>query len=352
MKKVFFFISATLAVFASGCAGERGNVEGPFAQYSHETFIMEGTGETGLYIDNEPWYALMDLHGFRSIDMGVKGSDEFLSRKNDQDITITVSARKIDAVEDDASCRKGVHKQMPYRHTAKVEVRTLGDRKVLIHTVNRKKRIDYCPYYKGYCFDFEFSMNEKINNSAIQGILESIVFIEDSSMRSKIEKIFYIHDKKLQLSIPDKWKYTFKTGFQNTHSILFTPIEGKGFLIYLSPFSGFDGKTLSLREARDFLARRMAKWEDRAVEKPAVQDFPNEKITIAYFDVTDRYYHEGAANEYPYQRQGYAVIDGTILSFWMLYGEDSREDAGKALESLVHAKVMDLYAEPAIHLAK
>ncbi len=46
------------------------------------------------------------------------------------------------------------------------------------------------------------------------------------------------------------------------------------------------------------------------------------------------------------------MISGSILYFWMLFREDSREDVGKALDSLVHAKIMDLYSEPSISPAK
>lgn len=352
MRYTLLFLSLTILFIISGCASQSGHIDGPFAVYSHKTFVVEETGETGLFIDGEDWYALMDLHGFANADSGIESQNQFLVRKDLRKVTASISAQKTDPAEGEADCRKNVYRELPYRHTAELDIRNIGNKRVMAHTVLREKQIDYCPSYKGYCFDFRFSMDEKMNDDAVQGIIDSIVFIDDAAIKGKLPKVFLIYNKKLQLPLPDNWTYAFKSGAASVPSIVFSPSEGNNFQVYLSPFSGFDGSESSWKKAKASLERKLAKWEDRAVEKPSLKMPDSSDVTITYFEFADRENHQEDPSEFLYQRHGYAIIGDCILNFSILFKEEGRADADKVFDSLSKAQVIGMYQEPTISLKK
>ena len=78
MRKPVFLAVLAAAFLIQGCGMQRGYIENPFEHNSRQTFIREGTGETGLYIEDEDWCVLIDLHGFK--DVGIAQAANFLSQ--------------------------------------------------------------------------------------------------------------------------------------------------------------------------------------------------------------------------------------------------------------------------------
>lgn len=351
MWRISAALVAGMVLFISGCTAQKGYVVGPFAHYSHETFAKEATGETGLYVAGEDWYTLIDLKGFESIDTRLESTDQFLYRENGGRIRVSVFAEKTDAAKDSSACMKRVYKSLPYRRTAGVEPRDIGGKKALVQTVGRTKQVDYCTYYKGYCFDFRFVMDRKTNESAIAGILDSIAFVDDAAIGERMRKTFYINEKKIRLAVPDTWNHAFKAGLQYTPSIVFTPSEGNGFRLYLSPYKGFETLKISPEDVRGMAMAKMSAWDERAAIAPALKEIRDLDAVIWYFDVKDRYYHEEDVGDYPFRRQGFALVENSVLQFTMLYRESGKEDVDKALDAIARAEVLSLYTDPRISLS-
>ena len=108
MKKRLVFILSLFAMIlhaATGLADEYGKVRGPFTVYSHETFVKDDTGETGLHIDGENWYALIDLSGFTDDKAVFTRPSQFLFDKSKEGIIVTIFAEKAAGVTDAKPCR-------------------------------------------------------------------------------------------------------------------------------------------------------------------------------------------------------------------------------------------------------
>jgi hypothetical protein len=353
MRKTVFFALFAAALLANGCAGEKGFLESPFEHHSHETFIRAGTGETGLYIEGEPWCALIDLHGFRNSGMSVESSNEFLVRRNSKGIFVSVFAEKIDTVTSDESCQRSIYRRLFHQKAAEPRLRTIGGRKVLFNTYEGWKQIDYCPYYNGYCFDFQFSMKENVSEKALQGILQSIVFVDDLSSKGKIQKIFYLYNRQLQLGMANTWKYTMKEGFPNTPTIVFSTADGNAFSLHISPYAGFEKNSEVTRdEVVKLLRDKMARWQERNAEVPVVIEIINDRkeLYLTYFDVKDMYYHQGDYEEFPFLRQGYVMMGNVVFSFRLYYRDEGRDDAEKGINALEHMKLLDITTEPVIEI--
>jgi hypothetical protein len=353
MRKTVFFAFMAAALLLSGCASKRGYLQGPFGNYTHETFLREGTGETGLYLEGETWCTLVDLNGFRDVNKPLESSNQFLARKNSKDILVTVSAEKIDTATNEETCRKSIYRNQ--FHRTDVYVRTIGNRKVLLNTYEGRKQVDYCPFYKGYCFDFQFTMDAKTSEKALQGILQSIVFADDLSLRGKVQKIFYIYDSKLQFGMPDTWKYRFNSGLMTKPAIVFQPVTGDAFTLYLSPYEGFDrGSAVSRDKLKALFGENMSDWQERNADDPPVVELIDEQegLYIAYFDIKDQYYHADDSGEYPYERHGYAVKGKAAFLFRIFFREEGRADVEKAISALAHMKILDIDTEPVIDIVK
>jgi hypothetical protein len=354
MRKTVVF--ALLAFFfVSGCSGQKGYLEGPFGNYTHETFVREGTGETGLYIEGEPWCALIDLRGFHDAGMPMESPSEFLVRKNNRGIFLRISAMKIDKTTDEDTCRNSIYRRLFHRNASDAYLKTVGSRRVMVNTFEGIKMMGYCPFYMGYCFDFQFSMDAGISEKTLAGILQSIIFVDDPALKSKLGKIFYIYDSKAQMGMPDTWTYEYKAGIHNNPSIVFKPSEGDAFSLYLSPYAGFEKRTSITRdEMQTLFDRRMAKWQDRnGDETPVIELFNDQAgLYLSYLDVKDRYFHPGDEGEYPYQRHGFMVQGKTAFFFKFFYKDEGRDEVEKGISALEHMKILDIHADPIIDIVK
>ncbi|MRR13951.1 hypothetical protein EG833_00660 [archaeon] len=349
MTKAFSAAACIMAILMTGCSGTKGYVQGPFASYTHEPFINAETGETVLHIKGESWYALFDARGFKNFGNRLESENQFLSRKNDTGMIMNVSAEKIERAKDDLTCRMKVFSRAEKTFPARIDMQNIGDKRIIVYSQADRKIIDYCLYYAGYCFDFQFITGKNFNETGLSGIMDSIAFIPDNSIHNLTGRLFYVHDKKLLLPILDTWKNEFRTGISRDPSILISPPEGTGFQMFISPYQGFEGTQLSRKKIRRTLEERMAKWDERAQEKPEVKDLVTGDCALSYFEITDRYAYEADPKGYRFVNQGFAVVNNTAFFFTLRFKENGRQDAMKAMKSLALAKVFDLSAEIPIH---
>ncbi len=98
-----------IAAIAVGCAAKPPSAKipgpsGPFVTSAHETFVQKESGETGLHIDGENWYVLIDLKGFEDVKKEFVSPYQFLFQGNDEGVTLSAFAEKIEGIKDSASC--------------------------------------------------------------------------------------------------------------------------------------------------------------------------------------------------------------------------------------------------------
>lgn len=351
MRKALSAVLLVLISFVSGCAGPNGFLA-PSSEpdRSHRVFTKQGSGETVLYLSGEDWYGLINLEGFTDIDLGLDSIDQFLWRGGPRNVNIKIFAEETSSCKDSNSCLKRFHEQMPYRRTTPVEMKEIHGKKVMIHSSNGRKYVDYCPYYKGYSFNFRFSMKEGMDERAIAGILDSIAFIDSGSVKVQLAKIFNVYDKKIQIGVPDTWKPHYKMELFGIPAIVFTPQEGDGFNVYLSPYWGVKRSSVSEDEVVNLARKKMARWADRSSTELSLQVIREKNVTMAYFDATDSHYHQEDSGEYPFLKQGCVMLDGYVFSFTILYRESGRADAQTGIDAIAHAKILDAGSVPILTL--
>ena len=103
MQRILMVTVIMLMLCPAGRADQSVKVYGPFATYSHETFTKNDTGETGLYIDGENWYALINLKGFEDEDIVFSGPTEFFFKRKDKMIA-SAFAEEMKNVSHQPSC--------------------------------------------------------------------------------------------------------------------------------------------------------------------------------------------------------------------------------------------------------
>lgn len=353
MRKPALFLLISITLLATGCAGKKAHFDGPFGLNTHETFLREGTGETALYLENEPWCTLIDLHGFRDVDLPRENPDEFLLKKNSRGIFVRACAMKIDEATTEETCRKSLYKKLYNRKNSEVYLKTISGRKVMSTIYEGRKQLDYTPFYKGYCFDIQFVMDAKIADKEIERVLKSIVFVDDPALKSKFKRLFHIYDKKVQLAMPDTWNYEFKAGLQYTPAITFTPVSGDAFSMHLAPIAGFEkGSSITREQVLELFKEKKEKWQERNAEDPPIIELINDRdnLYITYFDVKDLRFTPGDEGEYPYHRLGYAMMGKAAFSFIMMYTDEGRAEVERAITLLEHMKIMEPNAATVIEV--
>lgn len=317
---------------------------------THRVFTKQGSGETVFYLNGEDWYGLINLEGFSDIDLGLDNIDQFLWRGSRQNVNIKIFAEKAGSSGDSDSCMKSLYERMPYRRSTPVEYKDISGKRMMIRSSNGRKYVDYCPYYRGYCFNFHFSMKEGADESAIGGILDSIAFVDSSSIKIQLAKMFNVYGKMLQIGVPDTWKPMYRLELLSVPAITFTPAEGSDFQMYLSGYWGIERSSVSADQVVAMARKRMAKWEDRSSTELSLREMRNGNIIMAYFDATDSYYHPQDPGEYPFLKQGCVMIEGYVFSFTILYGENGRDDAQAGIDAIAHAEILDPGDVPSLTL--
>lgn len=351
MKKTLSAVLFFLIPLISGCAAQNTFLAPPPPpDYSHKVFTKQRSGETVLYLDGEDWYGLINLDGFSDIDLGLDNLDQFLWRGSKNNINIKIFAEKTSDCRDSDSCMRSLHERMPYRRTTTVEKKDISGKKVMIHSSKGRTYVDYCPYYRGYCFNFHISMKEGTDESAIGGLLDSISFVDDTSVKVQLAKIFNVYGKMLQIGVPDTWKHLYRIELLSIPAIMFTPAEGDDFQMYLSGYWGLERSSVSEDEVVNMAKKKMAKWGERSSTKPALREIREKNVTMAYFDATDTHYHPQDPGEYPFIKQGCVMLQGYVFSFTILYTESGRTAAQAGIDALASAKMLDIGNVPTLAL--
>lgn len=337
MKFKSRLLTIILILLIFGCAGQHAsaNVSGPFVTYSHETFIQKESGETGLFVDGEDWYSLINLKGFEDIDMQFTSPSQFLFQENDNGIRISAFAGKIPGVIDANSCLN--------RHVPKNAQKLLNNKTVGILGAEHFTSIYYYPFYKGYCFDFHFSTSKKVGIDEISKIIDTIKFVDGPFSKAVIKKFIYYGYKRIQLSIPDNWGLSFKSGNDGTlPSIVFSPKRGNEFKIFISLFTNKDGSPISVEDVKSRALESMTEISKESIDEPSLQEITNKKNTVYYYIAADKNYKPNKTGEYPLMCQGYTAVEGSILYFTILYHGKENTVVKQGLDVVTNARVLSL----------
>ena len=311
-------------------------VTGPFITYSHETFILEESGETGLHIDGENWFAVINLKGFMDYDEPFVSPYQFLFQHNDgESIRLSIFAEKTEGVTDSESA---------IDHFAPEGQREqIGGKTVTVSRSRLTTSIHYYPYYSGYCFDFHFSTDGEDGLQKAVEIIDSIRFVEGSFSKAVVRKHVYTYDKRIQLFIPDTWEICFRSAAaRKPSSIVLRPKTGNVFEMYVSLVASPNDSAKAIGKAKENAQRQMAGIAEMAIEEPTLQELKREDVTIYYYIAADRTYAPSKENEYPLLCQGHAAVNGSILHFTILYHEKGKEYSEKGLDMISKARILDL----------
>jgi predicted Zn-dependent protease len=325
-----------------GCAPQRQSpvrdyrsVHGPFITYAPETFVKKDSGETGLHIAGENWYALINLSGFEDMEQRFTSPTQFLIVKGHDPIIVSAFAGQFEGVTDNTSCHNA------WEPKGKAEFR--GKTVSIIDSPIRKS-IFFRPFHEGYCFNFHVSYDpgSREQEKRVGEILDSIQFIDARMPRATLHKIIYIADKRLKFEIPDHWNLSFRTEEVHLPTIALTSGRESDFKMALSPTAGFGSPPASLEQAKKRTEEFMARAATFAVSPPVLQEYRRDDAVIFYFDAVDKRHDPGNPKDYPFLRQGHALIKGAVLYFSIFSREAGSSDAAKALELVSKARILHL----------
>lgn len=334
MKKILIFAILVFLFFVWGCTPKYAKVNGPFASYSHETFIKNDTGETGLYIDGEDWYALIKLDGFKDTDIKFSSPTQFLFQNKDG-IIISCFAEKLTNVSDDKSCLDKV--------ASTKDQKEINGRRVAMRDNGFNKSLYYAPYYKGYCFDFHFSLQAK-DEETVFNIIDSIKFIDGKFSNARIKKYLYTYDKRIEFNVPDDWRISFDEKLvPKATTIKFLPVKGNSFEMLITPYGKIFGEPVSTLTVKQNALKHFEQLAQNTVDKPIFQELKNDKVNVFYYpDLEDKNYKQNVSTEFPFLCRGQAEIEGSAFYFSILYREKGGADFVDGINAIKNLKIFDL----------
>jgi len=354
---IFFLISIVLL---TSCANLGGKTEGVFTIYPRDTFIKNSTGETGLAIEGEDWYSLIDLTGFEDMDVKFTSPDEFLMESDKDGYIASVFASKIPGVVDSETCLKcflgrlaQMQKTLGSKFEVKMGVREIDGKKIVVqdtsyfHRGKTSRSINYYPYKNGYCFDYHLTVPTTEEGLA-RGIdiVKSIKFEEGICQDSKTRRYFYIWLKRLRLSYPSDWKCSLQKASmfpRKLSTIIFQPPSGYDFALMVSPVNGFRMSKVTDEDVKKDALEAAEKWNNRVSVKPDIREQTTETTKIYYYDAEDQYYNQEDPHDFPYVRQGFAYIHGAELYFTLFYRDKSSSIPVDGLSVIGDARLIDLF---------
>lgn len=358
------FVIAAFAVL-SGCAGPHyggATIVGPFCTYPNETFVKTDTGETGFHVQGEDWYALMDLAGFKDYGERYVAPSQFLFMENDGGIRVSAFAEKIPGVDNSHSCTEYFKKLRSFNSMntgektgGKVsfhdEMKEVGGLRFMVRDMSFGetgiRHIFYTPCYRGYCFDFHFSMNlDDASMEKVLRILGTLRFMDGQVPGSSVRKLVYTYDHRFELIIPDTWACSFSSDRVKDVMIPAITLKPKGsdrMILLITPFLGNERRPLITREqAKSGLLKTIEELAPNAREKPVLKEEKSGRAYVLSFVVEDKTYRPGTPNDWPIMRQGLAFVDDAALSFSIFYEDKAKEDARKAFDVITSSRVLNL----------
>jgi hypothetical protein len=254
---------------------------------------------------------------------------------NNKGIRLSAFAEKYPGVKDSRSC---LNHYVPESYQKKLGSKTVG-----IMESDMITSIYYRPYYKGYCFDFHFSANNKEGIDKISKIIDSIQFVDGSFSKASIKKFIYYSDKRIQLLIPDNYVISYNSGTRGSiPSIVLRPKNGKSFKMNVSIFTSKTGSPIPKENIRRNAQLQMADIAKNSVNEPKLMEIAEKETTVYYYVAEDKNYKPSNKEEYPFLCQGYAAVDGSVLYFTILYREAGQEISNQGLDIIANARILNL----------
>jgi hypothetical protein len=164
----------------------------------------------------------------------------------------------------------------------------------------------------------------------------------DSS--EKVERTFPISGTgDLILTFPRGWNSSSRpmaAGGTVGQVILLYPKEGYYWILSIEAVNVGTNATKDL-DTRKILAEAGKAELTNSVEKTlTIKDFKADEVSGSYFSLTDKNLTMAAPKDgqYKYLTQGYAKMDGVVLSFRLVSNKISAEDEKAALETIKSAR--------------
>jgi hypothetical protein len=336
MKKIIVTVIIVSLFCAAGCTPRYAKINGPFVSYSRETFTQNDTGKTGLFIDGEDWYVLINLDGFEDVNMKFAGSGEFLFKSRNE---ILISAFAEDMKNTSAGDSTCLNKVVPKEYQKEINGRRVGVRE----NSRSRKSINYCPYYKEQCFDFHFSYPAK-DEKKVFDIIDSIKFVDGKFSNARVKKYLYAHDKRIELIVPNDWVMSFdKAIVPKMTTIKFLPDKGNRFEMLITPYGNIFGEWVSILKAKQNAQDNLKQIVQGAANQPIFQEVQDGKFAIFYYcDLLDKDYKPNIPTEFPFLCRGHAALDGSAFYFSILYREKGGTDVQNGIEVIKNVKIFNL----------
>ncbi|ACV35710.1 hypothetical protein [Accumulibacter sp.] len=345
----------------------------PLTTYPSQVFTTEKPGQLGLYVEGEDWHLLADMPGFEHQELPFSGPSQFFFMGNDTSgTTATVFAERIDGANSEESCRRyyarGVQEgrdrtasfvgdKGKVGEVAEVEARgktllmydwsisEFGPQKVQFW----RRTIYWYPYYRGFCFDFHFSVSSTAAQEDVLKVFDSVTY-GPRRPSADIDRLFYFFDRlRIRLSIPIDWRYTYRRPPPGpAGGIELRSGKGQAFSFLVFPLGRTRSAALSDQPEGVAEAARRS-YEERGATVSSLQTQCAAGTCVYYYDLTVRaddsaYAHDFRYNAVQYHRQGWAKFGEMVMGLSLLYGDSGKDAADHVTAAFSRAKVLDLGA--------
>lgn len=338
----------------------------PLAVYPPQVFSTGKPGQLGLYIEGEDWHVLVDMPGLEPVEELFTSASQFSLMHNDTSgITASIFAERIDGANSEESCRR--HYARGVQEGRDRTARFVGDKgtvgevaeiaahgKTLLmydwsisefgpQKVKFWRRTMYWyPYYRGFCFDFHFSIPSAAAQDDVLKVFDSVTYVAHKPIED-IDRLFYFFDwLRIRLRVPIDWRYWYWPPPPGAGRIVFGPASGSEFHFRVTPLkrpatAQAGGPEESLEEIRRVQAAR-------GDSISPVKKLCTPNTCVYYSDVADSKYDSANPKNMPYGRMGFAQIGDVMLRIEFLYREGGRDAAERMTSALSWAKILDLAA--------
>lgn len=375
---MFAIVGATILQTAVGLSGvgeaSAGDRDVPaLTTYPSQVFTTGKPGQLGLYVEGEDWHLLVDMPGLEHFEERFTSGSQFsLMHNNTSGTTASIFAERIDGANSEESCRRhyarGVQEgrdrtasfvgdKGKVGEVAEIEahgktllmfdwsISEFGPQKVKFW----RRTMYWYPYYRGFCFDFHFSVSSIAAQDDVLKVFDSVTYVPRRPS-ADINRLFYFFDRlRIRLSIPIDWQYTYRRPPPGpAGGIELRSGKGQSFSFLVFPL----GRTRSAAasgqpEAVAEAARRS--YEERGATVSSLQTQCAAGNCVYYYDLTVReddsaYAHDFRYNAVQYHRQGWAKFGEMVLGLSLLYGDSSKDAADHVTAAFSRAKVLDLAA--------
>lgn len=238
-KLILSLFCGTVLLIAVGCAGigESAAADAtppPLTVYPNQVFSTGKPGQLGLYIEGEDWNLLVDMPGFEHYEQPFTAPTQYFLMRNERTGTLaSVFAERIEGANSEESCRRhyAPSVQGARNSTAKFVRLGKGDigkvseieahgktLQVFEYTIPEfgpqkelfwQKSINWYPYYRGFCFDFHFTVTRPVAQEDVLKIFDSLTYVARKPVED-IDRLFYFFDwLRIRLRVPIDWRYWY-----------------------------------------------------------------------------------------------------------------------------------------------